>query len=45
MSDAGFVIAGYLITAVVLLAYVAWMAARFRRVRRGMTDEELEQWR
>ncbi len=45
MSDAGFVFAGYVITAVVLIAYIGWMAARFRRVRRGLTEEELERWR
>lgn len=55
MSDAGFVVAGYVITAVVLVAYVAWMAWRFRRVGASMpaapvpstpvSDEEIGQAR
>ncbi len=45
MSNAGFVIAGYVITVVVLVAYVASLAARFRRVERTLSPEELERWR
>jgi len=41
VSDAGYVLAGYVVTVVVLVAYVAWMAWRFRRVRASMTDEDL----
>ncbi len=44
MSDAGYVIAGYVLTAVVLLAYIGWIALRFRRVRRTLPPEEVERW-
>ncbi len=45
MSDAGFVIAGYVIMAVALVSYVVWMAQRFRRVECSLSPEELDRWR
>ncbi len=45
MSDAGYVIAGFVLTVVVLVAYVVWLAVRFRRAERSLSPEELERWR
>ena len=34
-SNAGYVVAGYATTGVVLVGYVAWLLARIRRARRS----------
>ncbi len=38
MSYAAYVIAGYLVTAVVLATYAAWVVSRGRRARRLLGD-------
>lgn len=45
MTDAAYVVAGYVLTVLVVVAYVVWLAARFRRAERTLSTEELERWR
>lgn len=40
MTDAGYVVTGWVLTAVVLAGYWASIARRFRRARRSLPPEE-----